>query len=157
MASAVDPADPAGRIAFKRGFLVGDLAVLETVRFAGIRCGSCGIALLGRRRRCENCASTEVAEAQFALTGRVHTYTIQRYPPPAPFVAPQPWIPRGLAWIDLDDQGPRILGPVEGPAEQVSIGLRVVARFSPGWRDDRGREVIAFSFAPVSTPPQVAS
>ena len=157
MASKADREDPPARVAFKPGFLVGDLTALESVRFAGIRCGSCGIALLGRRRRCENCASTEVVDAQFAPTGSVHTYTIQRYPPPTPFVASQPWIPRGLAWIDLDDRGPRILGPIEGPADQVSIGMRVVARFSPGWSDDSGREVVAFSFAPASAVLRVAS
>jgi len=136
------------RVGFKPGFLIGDLSNLETVRFSGIRCGDCGTALLGIRRRCENCSSIDVAKEVFSCEGTIYTYTIQRYPPPTPFIGPQPWIPRAVAWIDLDKKGPRILAPIEGPADQVTIGLRVVAQFDIGWKDERGREVVAFSFLP---------
>ncbi len=134
------------RVGFKPGFIAGDLHNLDSLRLSGIRCGDCGIALLGVRRRCENCSSTKVTEEVFSSEGTVYSCTIQRYPPPSPFVGVQPWKPRAVAWVDLDKKGPRILAPIEGPADLVTIGLRVVAQFNIGWTDERGREVIAFSF-----------
>lgn len=143
-----EPTPAADRVPFKPGFLNGDLADLSAVRFAGSRCRACGVALLGRRRRCENCSSRDVADETFGTRGTVHTFTVQRYPPPPPFVAPQPWVPRAVAWVDLDG-GPRILAPVAGPADGVAIGLPVVAEFEVAWRDEQGRDVVGFVFRPA--------
>lgn len=139
------------RVGFKPGFLVGDLSDFNAVRFSGIRCRECGIALLGVRRRCENCSSTDISQEVFSSKGTIYTFTVQRYPPPPPFVGPQPWVPRAVAWVDLDEKGPRILAPVEGTVDQVTIGLRVTARFDVGWQDEQGREVVAFSFVPENS------
>ena len=95
------------RIPFKKGFLSGDLDVLESVRFVGSQCRACGDRLLGRRHRCENCSSADLADETYPSTGAVFTYTVQRYPPPAPYSAENPWRPRPLAWVDLDE-GPQI-------------------------------------------------
>jgi uncharacterized OB-fold protein len=126
--------------------LAGSLYDLASVRFAGIRCRACGVALLGERKRCENCASRNVETTRFATTGAVYSVTVQRYPPPAPFVADTPWVPRALAWIDLDATGPRLMGIVSGPAERVRIGSRVRVEFLVGWSDEKDREVVSFVF-----------
>lgn len=133
----------------KAGLLAGPLEDLASVRFAGIRCRDCGIALAGERARCENCSSRNVETTCFATTGVVYSVTVQRYPPPPPFVAPNPWVPRALAWIDLDRNGPRLMGVVSGPAERVRIGSRVRVEFLVGWSDDQGREVVSFVFHPA--------
>jgi len=137
------------RVPFRSGFLAGDLTNLAGVRFAGSRCRECGVTLLGRRRRCENCSSRSIVDEVFGTRGVVHSFTVQRYPPPLPFTAPQPWVPRVIAWIDLEGHGPRILGPVSGLAERVEIAQAVLAEFHVAWRDDHGREVVAFVFRPV--------
>jgi uncharacterized OB-fold protein len=140
--------DAVKRVAFKRGFLTEPLDDLSAVRFTGSRCRDCGVALLGERRRCENCASRNVEQTTFETRGVVHSVTVQRYPPPAPFVGPTPWVPRAIAWIDLDGRGPRIMAPVSGPADAVGIGARVRVEFVVGWSDEEGREVVSFVFHP---------
>ena len=134
------------RTPFRAGFLSGDLACPEKVRLAGSRCGDCGIALLGERHRCENCSSRNLQHEAFAAGGTVYTYTIQRHPPPPPNAFSGPWSPRALAWIDLDDNGPRVLGPVECDIDAVRIGSRVRLLCHVGWTDAEAREVVAYKF-----------
>lgn len=137
----------AGRVPLKAGMLTDDLGNLEAVHFVGVRCRDCGTTLLLRRARCENCSSKNLNDESFASSGVVYTFTIQRYPPPPPHVGPTPWIPRPVAWIDLDN-GPRIMGPIAARADELQIGMRVTAEFVVGWRDELGREVVSFQFRP---------
>lgn len=136
------------RVPFQDGFLAGDPARLGELRLAGSRCAACGIALWGVRRRCENCSSPQVSVAAFAPGGSVHTFTVQRYAPPQPHALPEPWVARPLAWVDLDDQGPRVLAPVLCAPQAMAIGMRVRLRCGIGHTDEQGREVITYGFAP---------
>ena len=138
-------------IPFRAGFLAGDLSRPASLKLAGSRCKACGIALFGQRHRCENCSSPDLDHVAFARTGTVHTYTVQRYAPPPPHSLPTaPWQPRPVAWIDLDDNGPRILAPIACAPEEVSIGMKVRAECHVGWHDAEGRPVIAYGFAPLA-------
>ena len=136
------------RVPFKDGFLFGDLIHLPGLRLAGSRCAECGIALWGVRRRCENCSSVQVSEEAFAPTGTVHTYTIQRYAPPKPHCLPEPWVPRPVAWVDLDGRGPRVLAPVDCPSDAIRIGLKVRLQCDVGFVDEQQREVVVYKFVP---------
>jgi hypothetical protein len=136
----------ASPIAFREGFLAGDLSRPESVRLAGSRCGDCGIALFGKRHRCENCSSKNLAHTAFSSHGVVHSFTIQRYPPPKPNACPEPWSPRPLAWVDLADQGPRIMAPIDCDPEQISIGSAVTLQCGVAWRDAEGHDVMAYKF-----------
>lgn len=133
----------------KAGFLTGDLMNAESVRLSGSRCNACGIALFGERHRCENCSSPDLDHVSFATTGRIYTYTVQRYAPPQPHSLPMPWQPRPIAWIDLDDNGPRILGPIACTPEEVLIGMAVQLDCQIGWKDGTGADVMAFGFIPL--------
>ena len=147
--SAMNTAPVSGtttRVPFRAGFLAGDLSSLGTLRLAGSRCRDCGIALLGERHRCENCSSKNVVHEAFAAEGSVYTYTIQRHPPPLPNSYSDPWSPRPLAWIDLNDGGPRVLGPIACAPDAVRIGSRVRLVCDVDWIDGEGREVVAYKF-----------
>lgn len=136
------------RVPFKDGFLLGDLARPADLRLAGSRCAECGVALLGVRRRCENCSSVKVEVESFATTGTVYTYTVQRHAPPKPHCLPEPWVPRPIAWVDLDDNGPRILAPVDCPADAVCIGMKVKLVCGVAFTDEQERAVVAYKFIP---------
>lgn len=142
----------ASRVPFRDGFLSGDLASLTTLRLAGSRCQDCGVSLFGERLRCENCSSKNVKHEAFARNGAVYSYTIQRYPPPKPNATPDPWRPRPLAWIDLANNGPRILSPVDCSPEAISIGAAVRLRCDVAWLDAHEREVVAYTFVLHSHP-----
>ena len=137
------------RVPFKDGFLFGDLADPVGLCLAGSRCAECGVALWGVRRRCENCSSQNVAEEAFERMGTVHTYTVQRYAPPKPHALPEPWVPRPVAWVDLDGGGPRVLAPVACPADSMQIGMRVRVACQVGYVDALGREVVTYKFVPA--------
>lgn len=136
------------RIPFKDGFLFGDLIHPPGLRLVGSRCAECGVSLWGVRRRCENCSSVQVNEEAFASLGTVHTFTVQRYAPPKPHALPEPWKPRPVAWIDLDENGPRVLAPIDCPADTVRIGMRVRLQCEVGYTDEQGREVLVYKFVP---------
>jgi hypothetical protein len=144
------PEQVAERIPFSPGFLTDDLSDLERVRLVGSRCGNCGISLLGRRRRCENCTSADLRDEVFEPGGTVYSFTVQRYRPPGLATASDAWVPRPIAWIDLDENGPRIMGIVAASPEEMAIGMRVHLRATEAWSDEDGREAVGYEFVPVA-------
>jgi len=135
---------------FAPGFIEGDLANLAAARLKGSRCRDCGVVLLGSRARCENCSSKSLDREICSATGIVYTFTIQRYAPPLPFRASFPWRPRPIAWVDLDESGPRILAPIACAPEVIKIGARVELFFEVGWVEESSEEVIIFGFRPCA-------
>lgn len=144
------------RLPFKEGFLTEDLADLDAIRLIGSRCGDCCIALLGRRHRCENCTSKNLRDEIFSPEGTVYSFTVQRYPPPEPHALASPWTARGLAWIDLNDNGPRIIGPVGCDPDQLAIGLAVRLACRVGWTEG-AHETVVYEFVPVASPGRSAT
>ena len=140
---------------FAIDFLIADALDRERIRMVGSRCGDCGVALLRRRHRCENCASKNVADEVFSLDGSIYTFTVQRFRPPGDSIGPDPWVPRPLAWIDLADDGPRVLGIVEADVDELTIGLPVRLVAMPGWRDDDGNPAVGYAFRPTSHETEV--
>jgi uncharacterized OB-fold protein len=136
------------RLAFAPGFIEGDLTNLGAAKLKGSRCRDCGVVLLGSRVRCENCSSKSLDPEICSSAGIVYTFTIQRYAPPLPFRASSPWRPRPIAWVDLNESGPRILGPIVCAPEAIKIGARVELFFEVGWVEESGEEVIVFGFRP---------
>lgn len=136
------------RIPFREGFLAGDLHDLASVRLMGNRCLECDVRLFGVRHRCENCSSRHLAVEVFSDSGRIYTYTVQRYPPPKPHALSGDWTPRVLAWVDLDEAGPRILSIVDCKPEAARIGTKTSLDCEVGWVDQEGREVVTYRFRP---------
>ena len=134
-------------------FLVADEANGEQIRLVGSRCRDCGVALVRRRRRCENCASKNLVDEVFARDGSVYSYTVQRFRPPGDPIGPDPWEPRPLAWIDIAENGPRVLAIVEAELEQLRIGMPVELVAMPDWRDEDGNPAVGYAFraAPDTT------
>jgi uncharacterized OB-fold protein len=140
---------------FAVDFLAADAADQERIRLVGSRCADCGVALLRRRRRCENCASKNVADEVFARAGSIYSYTVQRYRPPGDPIGPDPWEPRPLAWIDIADDGPRVLGIVEADVDALAIDLPVELVAMPGWRDPDGSPAVGYAFRPTTHESEV--
>lgn len=138
-----------GLVAFDQGFLTEPLWPPEQVKLTGSKCRSCGVALVGRRHNCENCASEDLEDIVFSKRGKVFSYTVARYPAPPPYKGPDPYAPFPVAWVDLPE-GARLMTPLTGcKPEDVKIGMEVELVVEKGWKDDAGNDVMAFKFKPV--------
>jgi len=88
----------------------------EAGGLAGARCEACGYAVAFPRPRCPRCRG-ELAPAEFGPGGTVWASTVVHVPVPG--VEP----PYGLAYVDLDDDGPRVLVHTGGEAP-LPVGAR---------------------------------
>ncbi|MFH0811715.1 MAG: Zn-ribbon domain-containing OB-fold protein [Pseudomonadota bacterium] len=133
------------------GFMTTALSPPEQVCLTGSRCLSCGVALLGKRHACENCASTNLEDVIFSKRGTVYSYTIVLYPPPQPYAGSvAPFIPYPIAWVDLPE-GARILSTLtDCKPDEVKIGMEVELVVEKGWEDEKGNEVMIYKFKPVN-------
>ncbi|MEV4474301.1 Zn-ribbon domain-containing OB-fold protein [Nonomuraea salmonea] len=99
------------------------------VRLLGTRCAGCGtVCFPPRRDSCPNprCEVTDMEETLLPRRGRVWSYTNACYPPPAPYVAAQPYEPVTLAAVELDEVGIVVLGQVKGlTVEQLAVGMEL--------------------------------
>ncbi|MBZ5739782.1 Zn-ribbon domain-containing OB-fold protein [Nocardioides mangrovi] len=80
----------------------------------GSRCTMCGTVFFPQKVGfCANpaCAGEEFEETELSRRGTVWSYTDAQYQPPAPYVAPEPFVPFALAAVELPE-GLVVLGQV---------------------------------------------
>ncbi|MBB6345391.1 Zn-ribbon domain-containing OB-fold protein [Nonomuraea muscovyensis] len=101
----------------------------------GTRCASCGtIAFPPRAGFCPNpaCPGESMEETRLSRRGRIWSYTVARYPPPAPFVVAEPYTPVTLAAVELEREGIVVLGQVKDLApEELEVGMEVELTCGP--------------------------
>jgi uncharacterized OB-fold protein len=71
----------------------------------GGRCESCGSYCFPRSSNVHkpDCNKRQVKEVLLSRRGKLDSYTIQYYPAPAPFVAPDPFVPYGVGLVVLSE------------------------------------------------------
>jgi uncharacterized OB-fold protein len=90
-------------------------------RLLGTRCRACGSVFFPKEAAfCRNpaCAGTGFDEVPLSRRGTLWSYTDNRYAPPAPYVAADPFVPYAVAAVELADEKLVVLG-------QVAPGVRV--------------------------------
>jgi uncharacterized OB-fold protein len=91
-------------------FTTGDQPAL-----IGGRCPECGTYVFPPRSgACPNpaCESLSLTPTELSRRGTVWSYTENRYQPPAPYVAAEPFEPYALAAVELADEGIVVMGQV---------------------------------------------
>jgi len=81
----------------------------------GSRCTSCGALFFPRESSfCRNpaCAGRSFEDVPLARRGRLWSVTDNRYPPPAPYVAKDPFEPYAVAAVELEAEKMVVLGQV---------------------------------------------
>ena len=81
----------------------------------GTRCRSCGTTSFPRETAfCRNpaCEGSEFETVELSRRGTLWSFTDNRYPPPAPYVAPDPFEPYAIAAVELDAERMVVLGQV---------------------------------------------
>ena len=96
----------------------------------GAKCPVCGtIVFPPRDGACPNpaCDADELGRVPLSRRGRVWSYTENHYPPPAPYVAADPFEPYALAAVELADEGLVVLGPVAKGvrADALQVGMEM--------------------------------
>ena len=88
--------------------------------------------------------------AYFAF-GTLYTWTIQRFPPPPPYVGDvENFVPFAVGYIELPE-GVRVEARLLGAdAESLAIGMEMELAVEPFSVDGDGREVVTFAFTPVA-------
>lgn len=127
------------------------------------RCTACGTKVFPRTAlACPNpaCDSTTFDEAALARTGRIWSYTTNHYPPPAPYVAPDPFVPYTVAAVELDGEGMTVLGQVVAGVDPTSlaVGDPVELVVDTLFEDDGGDDVVVWKWRPLdATAPEVTA
>jgi len=106
-----------------------------------------------RANNCPNpaCDGDELDQVPLSRRGKVWSYTENRYPPPAPYPAADPFEPFAIAAVELVDEGLIILGKVvEGTlATDLAVGMEMELTTMPLYTDEDGfvRSVYAWRIA----------
>ncbi|MFN8036456.1 MAG: OB-fold domain-containing protein [Acidimicrobiia bacterium] len=122
-----------------------------TVRLLGSRCATCGTPYFPASSLCHHpdCDDSATGDAAFGPAGTVWSYSYQNYPPPAPAVYDEPYVPYALAVVDLDD-GLRVVGRMQSDDEAaVRVGARVEVVLGTVGHDADGSELSSWTFRPV--------
>ncbi|MDT5149488.1 MAG: uncharacterized protein QOI01_1221 [Mycobacterium sp.] len=106
-----------------------------------------------RANNCPNpaCDGDTLDQVPLSRRGKVWSYTENRYPPPSPYPAADPFQPFAIAAVELADEGLIILGKVvEGTlAADLKVGLEMELTTMPLYTDEDGfvRSVYAWRIA----------
>lgn len=92
----------------------------------GLRCQDCGATVFPPRAvTCPNpaCRGDELGSVELARTGTAWSWAVNHYPPPPPYVAPDPFEPYTVLAVALDGERLTVLGQLAG--DQDPADLRV--------------------------------
>jgi uncharacterized protein len=115
----------------------------------GSKCPQCGTYVFppvdsGGQNNCPNpaCASDSLESVALSTRGTLWSYTENRYPPPAPYPAPDEFEPFAIAAVELANEGIIVLGKViEGTlATDLKVGMEMELTTMPLFTDDEGVE-----------------
>ena len=123
-------------------------------RLMGSRCAVCGTTTFPSQQSCPRCTGTDVRVVPLATSGRLWTWTIQGFEPKPPYLADGPFLPYGVGYVELatqDGSGTVLVESrlTEADAQRLEIGAELRLTFIPVHRDEAGRQVITFAFAPA--------
>ena len=118
------------------------------------RCGRCGEVAFPAQKSCPACTSEEVGEILLSRRGTLWTWTIQRFPPPPPFVGPvDPFVPYGVGYVELPE-GVRVEARLTtANPDELEIGQPMELVLEPFAERGDGARVMTFAFTPVPHDP----
>ena len=138
MPGAIDEAKPA-----IDGWFATDESGLP--HLIGSHCPLCGTYVFPPRSLdCPNpaCESGRLEAVALSRRGTLWSYAENRYAPPPPYPAPDPFEPFAVAAVQLADEGLIVLGKVVTGtlAGDLKVGMEMELATEPLFRDDDGVE-----------------
>ena len=116
-------------------------------RLLGTRCRACGAVFFPRETAfCRNprCTGTELDEVALSRRGTLWSYTDNRYAPPAPYVAADPFEPYVIAAVELAEEKMVILGQVAPGVrvEELEVGMEMELALGTLYSDEQHEYLI---------------
>jgi len=117
----------------------------------GAKCPQCGTYVFPpRANNCPSpaCDSDVLEPVALSRRGTVWSYTENRYPPPAPYPAADPFEPFAIAAVQLEAEGLIVLGKViEGTlAADLKVGMEMELTTMPLYTDADGVERTTYAW-----------
>jgi uncharacterized OB-fold protein len=127
----------------------------EEPQLIGNKCGSCGHFFFPRVAYCRNpfCDKKKPLEkVVLSRKGKLIAYTINHYPPPPPYHAPDPFVPFGVVSVGLPE-GIRVGGqvPKDVDVNALKVGMEMETVREVLYVDDQGNEVLSWMFRPATS------
>jgi uncharacterized protein len=123
----------------------------DNAHLIGSKCPKCGTYVFPpRENNCPNpaCDSDKLEAVALSRRGTLWSYTENRYPPPAPYPAPDPFEPFAIAAVELADEGIIVLGKVvEGTlAADLKVGMEMELATMTLFTDADGVERLVYAW-----------
>ncbi len=103
-----------------------------------------------RAKSCPNpgCDGDDLAQVPLSRRGRLWSYTENRYAPPPPYPATDPFEPFAVAAVELADEGLIVLGKVVAGtlAADLNVGMEMELVTTPLYVDDDGLERTVYAW-----------
>ena len=116
----------------------------------GSRCAGCDTTYFPQAVSCRNpeCERKELEVTTLGRTGTLFSWTVQHYQPPALYRVDD-WQPYAVGLVELPE-GLRVLAMLTGaPPGEIPIGEPLTLTTVPLYRDDEGRDVLTYAYAPA--------
>ncbi len=139
------------RVPIIEGWFTDDI---DAPTLIGSKCPACGTYVFPPRTGdCPSpiCESTTLEPTPLSRRGTIWSYTENRYAPPPPYVAADPYQPYALAAVELAAEGLVVLGRVATGilAADLKVGMEMQLELDVSHRDDE-HEYIVYVWAPAA-------
>ena len=139
------------RVPIIEGWFTDDV---DAPTLIGSKCPACGTYVFPPRNGdCPSplCESTTLDPTPISRTGRIWSYTENRYTPPPPYVPTDPFEPYALAAVELEVEGLVVLGKVATGvlAADLKVGMMMQLELDVSHRDAE-HEYMVYVWAPVN-------
>ena len=113
----------------------------------GTRCKACGTYFFPKETsfcRNPNCAGSEFEEVPLSTRGKLWSFTDNRYAPPKPYMAGDPFVPYAVAAVELEHEKMVVLGQVAGGVgcDQLHAGQEMELVLGTLYEDDANEYVV---------------
>ena len=129
-----------------------------SARLLGGRCPSCGGSFFPKQWSfCRNprCGGTTLEDVDLSTRGTLWSFTDNRYAPPPPYPATEPFESYGVAAVELAEEQMVVLGQLATGAEpdRLEVGMEMELVLGPLYEDDE-HEYVVWQWAPLQGAPR---